>query len=173
MPITVQQFRKVLDEMEIAHRVRKDTNVIEFIVHESDPIPLDYKILFSISEEKNRIQATGILCDKDVDDSDDFMSAYLFCNQWHADTTMPKVILNCEAKLLACEWTWNRIPEISNDDLSTLIVNFVHGTQVCISKAIETGVYLVDDTPKNGPKGLLSRVSSALSFDDDDEDDKD
>ena len=172
MPITVQQFRKVLDDMEIAHMIHKDSHVIEFIVHDSDPIPLDYKILFSISEEKDRIQATGILCSKDVDDSDDFKSAYLFCNQWHADTTMPKVILNCEGKLLACEWTWNRVPEISDDDLSTLIVNFVHGTQVCISKAIEAGVYLIDDTPKSGPKGLLARVSDAFSFGDD-EDDKD
>ena len=143
MPVTTQHLREILDELEIFHSYDKETNRILFYYKKTEPFQADYKIIFTVSEERKTIQANGILCEKDLDDKDDFKAAYLFCNQWQTETFMPKVMVNPKGKFLICEWTWDTDFEICDEALKMIVVNFVKCTEMCIRKAVEEGIYLV------------------------------
>ena len=162
MTISIQHFRNILDEMEISHVFHKESGVIEFYIHETDPAAAIFKILICVSEEKGMIQATGILCEKDLDDSDDFNAAYRFCNQWHADTIMPKVVVNVDGKFLACEWTWDTDVGFEDDDLKGLIAYFIQGPELCINRAAEAGLYHFEKKTDERPMGLLEKVAALL-----------
>lgn len=162
MTISIQRFRSILDEMEISHVFHKESGVIEFLIHETDPVTAVFKILICVSEEREMIQATGILCEKDLDGSDDFQAAYRFCNQWHADTIMPKAVVNTEGKFLACEWSWDSDVGFDDDALKGLIVNFIQGTELCINRAAEAGLYHFEKQADERPKGLLEKVAALL-----------
>ena len=162
MAITVKHYREILDELEISHIFHKDAGIIEFILHETEPFEADYKILVNISEERELIQINGILCEKDLDDANDFEAAYRFCNQWHADTTMPKVVVNTGGKFLSCEWSWDTDFEMSDVELKMMLAKFIHGTKLCIIRAADMGLYHFEKKADDTQNGLLSRFAGFL-----------
>ena len=164
MSITIEHFRDIMDALEIPHILHKEADLFEFIIHETELFKADVKFLFCVSEERDTIQATGILCEEDLDGADDFAAAYRFCNQWHADTLMPKAVVNTEGKFIACEWSWLTNFEFSDAELKSWIENFIGGVKLCIAKAAEAKVYHLDETTTDGDRrGLFSRVAGLLS----------
>ena len=150
MAITVKHYREILDELEISHIFHKEAGIIEFILHETEPFEADYKILVNISEDRDLIQIN------------DFEAAYRFCNQWHADTTMPKVVVNTEGKFLSCEWSWDTDFEISDVEIKMLLAKFIHETKLCIIQAADMGLYHFEKTADDTQNGLLSRFAGFL-----------
>ena len=140
MTVNAQHFREILDEMEIAHRA-VPPNGFEFIIEQTGPFQGKVKFTFFVREEQALIQAYAVLCNKDLDASK-LDEAYRFCNTWHNDTIMPKVIVDEKNRFLLCEWIWDSDYEISNDLLTRLILApFIQNTQTCINKAVEAGLY--------------------------------
>ena len=150
--ISVERLCKVLTKKGIPHDFNTEFDVIEFIVGETDPINADFQIVLKVSDEKRRFQAFGFVYGKTLDDSDDFKAVYRFCNEWHAETNLPKVWVDTNAKGLFCEWTWNIGVHFEDDELMEAIDSFIAGTESCINRAIEAGLYdsekKADDQPK-------------------------
>lgn len=151
MAITLQHFREILDDMEISHKIYKEVGLLEFVTSQTEPFEADFKFLFFVSEERNSIQAHGLLCSADLDDRNDFNAAYRFCNKWNDDKIMPKAIVKEKEKYIICEWSWDMEFEITDSLLKSLIIaQFVKTTEACIQQAVEAGLYpSVIQTPEN------------------------
>lgn len=142
MSITQQHFREILDELEICHMIYRNSGIIEFIMRQTKPFTADFKFLFRVDESRMMIQGQALLCDRDLDDADGFRPAYRFCNRWHNDMVISKVMVNEEGRFLLCEWSWNTDYEISDEQLKNLIIaKFMSSSECCISKAVESGLY--------------------------------
>lgn len=142
MSVSLQSLHDVLDELRIVHNIDKKNNRIKFLVIADDPCEHSIKMTFTVGNEGDIISATGVLCEYDLDDSDNFKAAYRFCNKWNCEMLMPKAEVIEEQKMLLCEWFWDTGYEITEELLRTLIVfHFLAPTDDCIKAAIKEGLY--------------------------------
>ncbi len=141
MTVTAAQFRSILDETEVLHHL--DDQDFEFIFTQTEPFQADFKFIFTVNEEKNQIQAHGMLCDIDLAE-EDMEKAYIFCNQWNKNAIMPKVYVYEEGKMLLCEWTWDTECDLTDDFVKGLILGkFVHATEFFVKESVEAGIYRI------------------------------
>ena len=139
MSVSASRFRSILDEMEIIHRATSP-HTFELIMETKD-LPESLKVIFSIYEDRALIQATSLLCNLDLK-PDCVYKAYQFCNQWHLEKNLPKVMLNAAETFLLCEWTWDTDEPLSDDFLKGMIfANFIKISESVFCEALAENLY--------------------------------
>ena len=139
MSVSATRFRSILDEMEIIHRATSP-HTFELIMETKD-LPESLKVIFCIYEDRALIQATSLLCNLDLK-PDCVYKAYQFCNQWHLEKNLPKVMLNAAETFLLCEWTWDTDEALSDDFLKGMIfANFIKISESVFNEALSENLY--------------------------------
>ena len=139
MSVSASKFRSILDEMEIIHRATSP-HTFELIMETKD-LPESLKVIFCIYEDRALIQATSLLCNLDLK-PDCVYKAYQFCNQWHLEKNLPKVMLNAAETFLLCEWTWDTDEPLSDDFLKGMIfANFIKISESVFNEALAENLY--------------------------------
>lgn len=158
MSVSALRFRSILDEMEIIHRATSP-HTFELIM-ETKELPESLKVIFCVYEDRSLIQATSLLCNLDLK-SDCIYKAYQFCNQWHLEKNLPKVMLNAAETFLLCEWTWDTDEPLSDDFLKGMIfANFIKVSESVFIAALEENLY---QSSEEGGKLFVINDQSKIS----------
>lgn len=99
--LTKERFRKLLDSLNLNHRIGKSGDFILSLCADKD-CRFDVGVIFEIKESMVHVLAIGVDFNVDKDKSSD---AILFCNDWNKDNHCPKAYFDFDSNNIVAEYT--------------------------------------------------------------------